>query len=216
MIRMCAQMARIESDHPSFESARAAVAALDLIGLPAAVLGRSGRTIALNPRFERLMPDVARESRRQLQLVNATADAQLSDALARLASAQNRESVRSIPIAAADGRPPMILHVISLHGAQDLFPGALAILVVSPVTPKEVPSAAVLQGLFNFTPAEARVARAVAQRQTIDGIATGLGLSQETVRTQLKAALAKTGLTRNIDLAVMLAGASLPAPSDAT
>jgi hypothetical protein len=54
-----------------------------------------------------------------------------------------------------------------------------------------MPDSVVLQGLFNLTPAEARVARGVAQRLTVDRIAGGLGRSQETVRTQLKAVLAK-------------------------
>lgn len=214
MIRVCSQPARIESDHPALEAARTAVAALDLIGMAAAMLDQAGRTIAANPRFERLTPDVTRESRAQLQLVNAAAKALLSDALAQLASEPDCERVRSIPIAAADGQPPMILRLMSLHGARDLFPDALAVLVVLPVTPKEVPGVALLQGLFNLTPAEARVARAVAQRQTIGRIANSLRLSQETVRTQLKAVLAKTGVARNIDLAVTLAGAWLPTPSD--
>jgi DNA-binding CsgD family transcriptional regulator len=45
------------------------------------------------------------------------------------------------------------------------------------------------------------------------GIAAGLNLSPETVRKQLKAALAKTGCARNIDLAVLLAtpASSIPA-----
>ena len=45
------------------------------------------------------------------------------------------------------------------------------------------------------------------------GIAAGLTLSPETVRKQLKAALAKTGCARNIDLAVLLAtpASSIPA-----
>ena len=68
-------------------------------------------------------------------------------------------------------------------------------------------AAEVLQGLFNLTPAEARVARAVAARETIDSVAASLNLSRETVRSQLKAALAKIGVVRQIDLAVMLAGA---------
>jgi DNA-binding CsgD family transcriptional regulator len=70
--------------------------------------------------------------------------------------------------------------------------------------------------LFNLTPAEARVARAVAARDTIDSVAAALNLSRETVRSQLKAALAKIGVVRQIDLAVMLAGAGPPTLPDAS
>jgi DNA-binding CsgD family transcriptional regulator len=184
--------------------------------LPAALLGSGARLIAVNPRFERLMPDVARRSRAQLQLVNSAADAVFSDALARFESDEGCEGASPVPIPAAGVQLPMLMHVIGVRGTTgELFAGALAILAVTPVTPKDVPTALVLEGLFNMTPAEARVARAAAQRQTIQEIATGLGLSPETVRTQLKAALAKTGVARNIDLAVMLAGACLPAHADA-
>jgi DNA-binding CsgD family transcriptional regulator len=58
---------------------------------------------------------------------------------------------------------------------------------------------------------EAKVARAIAGLQTIEGIADSLRLSRETVRTQLKSVLAKTGLSRQADLAALLAGASLSA-----
>jgi DNA-binding CsgD family transcriptional regulator len=83
-------------------------------------------------------------------------------------------------------------------------------VIAAQVAPRDIPSDAVLQGLFNMTPAEARVTRAVAQRCTIAETARRLELSQETVRSQLKAALAKTGLSRKLDLAVMLTSACLP------
>ena len=201
--------------HPADHCAPAcaAVLALDVIGLPAALLGRGARLIATNPRFERLMPDVAKLSRAQLQLVNPAADALLSNTLAWLSSNPGYEGVRSVPLPETGAQPPMLVHVIGVR-RRDLFAEALAILAVTPALSRAIPSAPVLQDLFDMTPAEARVARAAAQGQTIQEIATGLGLSPETVRTQLKAALAKTGVARNIDLAVMLAGACLPAHAD--
>jgi hypothetical protein len=38
-----------------------------------------------------------------------------------------------------------------------------------------------LQGLFDLSPAEARVARGIAERQTLEAIADDLGISRETV-----------------------------------
>jgi DNA-binding CsgD family transcriptional regulator len=109
------------------------------------------------------------------------------------------------------------MHVMAVRGAaRDRLPGVHAILVLAPVTAKDVPSVAVLQGLFEMTPAEARVAHAVAQCRTVGAIADSFGLSPETVRSQLKSALAKTGVARKLDLAVVLAGACLPNISDAT
>jgi DNA-binding CsgD family transcriptional regulator len=188
--------------------------AFELIGLPAAALGRSGRPIAVNPRFLRFMPEVATERPRHLRLVAGTAEAELNDTLTRLAHEQDW-SVRAIPLPATDARPPIIMHVIRVRGpARDLFPGVLAIVVATPLAFKGVPAVAELQELFNMTPAEARVTRAIAQRRTVAETARRFELSPETVRSQLKAALGKTGLTRKLDLAVMLAGASLVGASE--
>jgi DNA-binding CsgD family transcriptional regulator len=210
MNRLHLQMApaKIPSDHLSLEAARTAAVVLDMVGQPAAVLGPNGELLAANSSFEQLTPDVVSVRRNRLQLANAAAEALFVDAVALVADERDSDMSRSIPIPAADGRPPMIMRLISVHGAaRELISGAAAILVVIPIVAKEVPAAEILQGLFNLTPAEARVARAVAARETIDSVAAALNLSRETVRSQLKAALAKTGVARNIDLAVMLAGA---------
>jgi DNA-binding CsgD family transcriptional regulator len=218
MNRLHLQMApaRIPPDHFSLEAARTAAVVLDLVGQSAAVLGRTAALLAANSSFERLMPDVVSVRRNRLQLANAAADALFVDAVAQLANERDSEMGCSIPIPAANGRPPMIVRLISVHGAaRELISGAAIILVVIPIVAKEVPAAEILQGLFNLTPAEARVAHAVAARETIDSVAAALNLSRETVRSQLKAALAKIGVVRQIDLAVMLAGAALHRLPDA-
>ena len=95
--------------------------------------------------------------------------------------------------------------------ANDVFSGMAAILVVTPVVPAEVPAAEVLQGLFDLTPAEARVARGIAANETVEAIAKAFGLSEGTVRNQLKAVFAKTGTGRQTDLALLLSGKSVSA-----
>ena len=104
----------------------------------------------------------------------------------------------------------MILHLIPIkRAANDIFSRVTAILVVTPVVPAEVPTAEVLQGLFDLTPAEARVARAVGRSETIETIAKAFGVSKGTVRNQLKAVFAKTGVARQADLARLLSGAGV-------
>jgi DNA-binding CsgD family transcriptional regulator len=192
------------------ERLQSAAAILDAIGLAAAVLGESGRPLAVNSCFERLIPHVARERRDRIEIVNASADALLVDALARIGPSGDGESVRSIPVAATRVQPPMVLHLIPMRGAaRDIFSGAEAILVITPLTLQEAPKAELLQGLFDLTPAEARVARAIAQRKAIDGIAAEFSLSRETIRSQVKSVLAKTGCARQVDLAVVLASTVL-------
>jgi DNA-binding CsgD family transcriptional regulator len=218
MIRLLSHMppSPAPTDQHSLECARAAVLALDLVGLAGAALGRTGRPIAVNPRFEQLMPQTTK-GQRHLQLVCTDADVLFGYPLRELASKSDRDHLCLLPVPAVDGRPPLIMHLMAVRGAaRDRLAGVHAILVVMPVTAKDVPPVAVLQGLFQMTPAEARVAHAVAQCQTVGTIADSFGLSPETVRSQLKSALAKTGVARKLDLAAVLAGACLPITSDVT
>ncbi len=186
-------------------TAQAAVAALDLVGIPAAILGHAGQPIASNRGLDRLIPEVIREHRERLQLVNAAADGLFEDALARLATRQNSE--RSIPIRASGTLPPMIIHMLGIEGIlRESCSGALALVTVTTVTRRQAPAISIIQGLFGMTPAEARIARAVAQGQTIGAIAAQVDLSRQTLRSQIRGALAKAGCQRNIDLAALLAG----------
>jgi DNA-binding CsgD family transcriptional regulator len=105
----------------------------------------------------------------------------------------------------------MILHLLPVRGAaNDIFSQATSLLVVTPVDRAVVPTAKVLQGLFDLTPAEARVARGIGEAQTVEALALSAGVSIETVRSQLKAVLSKTGLSRQQELINLLAGNMLP------
>lgn len=200
------------SSRLAFERAHAAVTALDAVGLPAAVLGHDKRLLVANRRLEALTPDVVMDRRRRAALADRNADALLAEALERLDRPGDHAAVRSMPIPASESRPPMILHVLPLClSARDIFHSASAILVVTPVGHGEAPPAEVLQGLFDLTPAEARIARGVAERQTVEGMAASFNVSKQTVRDQLKAVFAKTGVARQTDLAALLLGGTLPA-----
>jgi DNA-binding CsgD family transcriptional regulator len=79
-------------------------------------------------------------------------------------------------------------------------------MIVTLVVPKDVPAAEVVQGLFDLTPAEARVARQIGRGRTVDEVATASGLSPGTVRGQVKSILGKTGLHRQAELIGLLRG----------
>jgi DNA-binding CsgD family transcriptional regulator len=202
--------ASLLSGRLALEQARSAAMALELIGLPAAVLGSAGRPLAVNPLFERLMPQVVRDRRERLHLENAAADGLFAAALSTHASFGEGRTTHSIPMPATRTEPAMILHIVPVRGAAlDVFSGAKCILVVTPVVPKAVPSAEAIQGLFDLTPAEARVARAVAEGSGLATMAAKFRVSRETVRSQVRSVLAKTGLSKRSDLASMLAGTRL-------
>ncbi|NWG26853.1 MAG: helix-turn-helix transcriptional regulator [Pseudorhodoplanes sp.] len=183
---------------------------LSHVGLPAAVLGHGAQPIAMNALFEALIPAVVLDGPGRLTLAAPQADKALAGALASLRSLDVRNDIRSVPLAAAEGRSPMIFHVLPIRGrAHDIFSLASAVVIVTPVVPAKVPSAELLQRLFELTPAEARVARAIGSGKTVNDIAAAVGLSRETVRTQLKAILHKTGLSRQAELASLLSGIAI-------
>jgi DNA-binding CsgD family transcriptional regulator len=126
----------------------------------------------------------------------------LRDALSTVSLAR---SPRSIPIRAEPGGT--ITAVIQLlpirRTANDVFGSTVAIAVLS--EPRMgAAGAAMVQSLFDLTPAELSVVQAIAAGQTIASVARHTGRSVETVRSQLKAAMAKTGCSRQIDLVLLV------------
>jgi DNA-binding CsgD family transcriptional regulator len=182
---------------------------LEMVGLPAAVVGRLGQTLAMNQSCQALLDTIVRDGRR-FSLVNAAADKLLTDALQGLSFGAT-SSTRSIPIPAKDDEPPAVVHVLPVkRSARDLFTAASAIVVITPLAHDQLPDLSVLEGLFDLTPAEARVARSIARCDTVDEIAQASGTSPQTVRTQLKRVLTKTGTDRQAELVKLLAASVLP------
>ena len=58
---------------------------------------------------------------------------------------------------------------------------------------------------LGLTPAESRVAVALAEGKTIDGIATGTGRSRTTVKWHIRHIYAELGVSRPIELAQLVA-----------
>ncbi len=146
------------------ERARAASTALAQMGLPGAVLGADGRIVSANGLIEALMPAVFRDRLGRLVIVDAVADQLLGVALAGLAREGHDAAVRSIPIPAGEDRPPIIVHLSPVsRTARDVFANSAAILVATPVQPHRAPGADIIEGLFDLTPAEARLAVMIAE-----------------------------------------------------
>jgi DNA-binding CsgD family transcriptional regulator len=198
--------AALLSHRMGLRAARAATEAMQTIGLPAAMLDAAGRVLSANAGLEALQPRITTGLLERIQLADRDANQLLHAALQHTVP-----SVRSIPIPAGEHAQALIAHVLPIRrAAGDIFRRAAALLVITPVTAPRAPLTEVLTGLFDLTPAEVRVARGIAQGQTLEEICTALGLSRETVRTQLKSVLAKTGTSRQTELALLLSGTSTP------
>lgn len=209
------------SSRLGFKEARTMTEALDLVGLPAAVIGDAGQAISMNTAFGALAPRIRTGAGDRLLLEGKGAHALLADALARFSSGAT-PTVQSLPMASAGaagnpadadrpGAAPLILHLIPIRrAARDIFSRSMAILAVTEVGKVGPPDMRVLCGLFDLTPAEARVARGIAAAQTPEAVAQSIGISVETARSHLKRIMLKTGTTRQAELVLLLSGLRAP------
>lgn len=196
----------------NLERARVVVEALGSAGLPAAVLGKSGRVLAANDRLEEMTDQVTILARDRIAIADRGANGLLGKAIEQIAVTP---ATRSIPIPASAGSSAAVIHVLPLPGeAADIFFRAHALLVVTKLDRPAAPTAELLGGLFDLTAAEARVARAIAEGKSTEQIARDLDLTRETVRWYLKAIFAKTGVSRQTDLIALLSGAALTGCGD--
>lgn len=164
------------------------------------------RVLSANELMNQLAPRVTIGALNRLRVSGASADDLLQSAL----SALHPNGVRSIPVPATHEHPALIVHVVPIRReAHDVFVRGDVLLLVTPVTAPMAPLTEVLTGLFDLTPAEARIARGLSVGQTVEELSTAAGVSRETVRTQLKSLMAKTGTSRQVELALLLSGITL-------
>ncbi len=202
--------ASLLSSRLAFERARSAVAAVELLGLPAAVIDLQGKLYVANGLFDDMIPAIFADLPGGLRLTDSDADALFAAAVQAAIGAQVAPSY-SVPIRAREGRAAAIVHLLPVRGAgHDIFTRAGAIVVVTPVAAGQVPAGEVIQGLFDLTPTEARVARALGQGSTLAAIATQHSVALTTVRNQLREIFAKTGTHRQSDLVGLLQGLGRP------
>jgi DNA-binding CsgD family transcriptional regulator len=188
------------------ERAHAAAATLASIGLPALVFDRAGRVLVANELMERLSDHVHWRARDRFALTDSKADVLLRQAVETLQS-DGAESTRSFPVRGPDGQVALIAHVIPIRrSARDLFARCVGVLILMPAKTPHAPSVELVQSLFDLTAAEARVARSLTTGQTVEEIASEKGVSPNTVRTQVRGVLEKTGSRRQADVITLLGG----------
>jgi DNA-binding CsgD family transcriptional regulator len=132
-------------------------------------------------------------------------------------SAQDEALVSAVAIAAMTGKaahllvttPPgaheqarygLTIAPVKDPGRHALHGAATVLCIIVPLAGRRLATAAQLMALFGLTPAEARLARALAQGMTLDDYAKDCGLRRPTVKTQLMGVFAKTGTKRQVDL----------------
>jgi DNA-binding CsgD family transcriptional regulator len=195
------------------EQLRTATQILETVGLAAAAVDGSGRLLPTgNGLFNELIPATLQDRRARLVLTDPDADCLFLSAIESL-SRRDVPGVSSIALRCRSTRRRQVLHVIPIAGAaRDVFAGAMAMLMLTPVGRPLPPTPDLLAGLFDLTAAEARVAARIAAGSTIDEISADTGRSRETIRIQLRSAMAKTGTRRQAELTALVTGAGAVRP----
>lgn len=185
------------------EQARAAVETLETIGLAAAVLSAPGRVMTANALLEEMRTTFIAAAHGRIALAHPAANALFQEAIAH-----NRSDrvVRSIPIPAAEGQQPLVVHLLPLRrAAHDIFAGADMLVTATPVSASAiVPSPSILAGLFDLTPAEARLAAALSQGRPLKDAASDSNITFKSGRTYLERIFAKTGTHQQSELVALL------------
>lgn len=182
----------------------AASAIMTALGLPGAIVAPRNRVLAANPLLEGLSSQIQIHAADRLRLRHKPSDDILAEAFAGI---DHGGGIRSVPVPATEDAPALVVHLIPIRRqAHDIFANASALFVATPLTTPVAPHIGLLCGLFDLTPAEDRIARAIVEGHSVESSAAELSVSQETVRSQLKSVMAKTGTTRQAELVGLLVG----------
>lgn len=149
------------------------------------------------------------ESHGRLCASNPDRDPSLQSAI-RQALAEAKPS--NVNLGISGGQEHCCMTLIALDSAEAIpLPTSRAALlaVITTNSGQRVATVQQLMDFFRLTPAEARLVRALAHGETIDEYAGHEGLKRTTVKTQLQAALAKTGTRSQKDLVCLVV--TLPA-----
>ena len=189
---------------------KAAAAAFGELGLAAALITKTGQAVAVNALFESSGDPFVHAAFRRIEFKAAASDRIFRSTLEKLATGK-RAGIRSIAVPATEASPVKVAHLVPIRGAaNDLFSSVDAILLVTPVVKDRLPSADLLHGLFDLTPAEAGLSRALLGGESLGQIAKARGVSIETARSQLKSVFSKTATKRQSTLIALLSGLSPP------
>lgn len=200
--------AALLSGQLSLQRARVAVEALALMGTAAAMLDLQGRVLAANTLFEDELGSRLLDKQDRLYAADDRSDAQLEGAIRKMITARTGSS---LAIRDLEGAPTIALHLVPVSGdARDIFERSAGLAILSTTKDSTLPSADLLQSLFDLTPAEARVARAIGSAKSIQDIAGVQKLSIETVRTHLQRVMHKVDIHRQTELAILVKSHASP------
>jgi DNA-binding CsgD family transcriptional regulator len=198
--------AALMSARLQLERARAATDAMTMLGLPALLFDMMGRVLASNNLIQEMPKEIVFKAFGGIAFADKRANLLLTQAITSAAK-ELHTAPYSFSVCDEYGMPSKIAHIVPICGeSRDVFVRSAGMLVLTPVNGNQLPSTDLIQGLFDLTAAEARVARAIAKGETLEQIAISNSVTVNTVRTQLRNILEKTGCHRQQEVATLMNG----------
>lgn len=197
----------IESAQAQRDQTRGAAAALDRLPLGALLVDRGGRVLRANAAAARLLDGAGApgiDGGGWLRGMSPTDTEALRAAIARAST--NPDAI-TVALRRADRRP-IAATLCGLDGRDQ----AVAIYLIDPETPPS-PSPSSIGDLYGLTPAEARLAAALARGLTLETAAVELGVTLTSARTYLKTVFAKMGVCRQAELVRQVLAGALAVPT---
>jgi DNA-binding CsgD family transcriptional regulator len=184
-----------------------AVEALERIGRAAFVLDHTGLVIAANSRAEQCAAGDLKLVHNRPRATDPASGRRLQDLIARAVAPRALGTAPPDPIfiARREGRPTMVEAFPAAGPMCDVFRGIAALVVITDLNARARPAGALIREAFGLTKAEGRLASILASGEDLRKAADILGVAYETARAQLKAIFGKAQVSRQAELAAVLA-----------
>ena len=176
--------------------------AFNAVGTAIGLLDVNGSLRAASSEFQAHLGELIHDTPARLKLSDPSADARFVQAMENI---ENWGPGISIALRDEHKVGRAILNLVpATRDALQLFNHVAAFAVISRARNDLLPDANIISALFDLTPAEARIARAIAEGLTPSEIARRYNVSRETVRSQLKRVLLKTSTKRQSELSLLV------------
>jgi DNA-binding CsgD family transcriptional regulator len=188
----------------AFGRGEAALESFEFSSKAALLLDRGGNVVRTNASADRLLgTDIQIQNKRLVSCWRA-ATAQLELAIRELIWTTVSPATPPVIFPRQNGGP-FIIYPMRLRGVNNSPMAAFhVILIIADTDAQFAPLSMTLQAAFDLTPAEARLAAALANGTDLGHFATETGLAKETARNQLKKIFQKTGTNRQPELTAIL------------